>query len=345
MKELLSWILGVVGLALLAFALRPLLWGAVNKKVFAWMDARLLTPFWVKLHPGERLEMVAKQSPIIVYEKLVIRGLLGAGAGLLVGGVLAILWTIYQGVSNITAYLNGNGFGPFQWFASAVVGAVIVCVPVLLYTWFVEKWNQEHFRYVITTSTAWAAAILAPWGKPFISSGATTELREMFVSRDPKAPRERKIKKAWWQKAYEGWLWRRRGIDDVFLPSRLFGAADTWRRVPWAAGRLKILIHIRGRGEEWFEARGVAMNRFYNTRLDEALTDGGWVSMGEAQEVLTAHNRVVGDASPEKINVLTVEDPRIYNAEDWHRGVGEVGGVVAARPTALDLSAFPAFPE
>lgn len=334
MKELLSWTLGIAGLVLLGFALRPLC-QRFNDAVFTWMDGFYLTPMKIKLGKGERVEMVALKSRVLaVWEPLLKRGaaslLLGTGVGVFVAAVVLVI----RAALDPERFLTSEGIG-FAWWLIPT-GIIATGLPVLLYTYYVEEWNRRHFRYIMLTGTTWVARVRAPEGTPYLSFGPSVLLEEAKVG----SPGERVGKEApsLIGRIWDGILWRWRRVAYIYLPTRVFGAADVWDGIEWAFGTLKILMFIAGQARERAGLTEAAMKAWHGARLEEVQAgEGLFFEAGKAAEILAAYNRLAPEG-PEA-DLLLVEDPGLYDRRAWDIGIG---APVVARPAPpTTLAEFP----
>ncbi len=235
---------------------------------------------------------------------------------------------------DLTTFLGSDTIA-FPWWLIPT-GMLATTLPVILYTYYVEEWNRRHFRYIMLTGTTWVARIKAPEGTAYLSFGPSVLLEEAKIG----SPGERVGEEApaFLGRIWDGILWRWRRVAYIFLPTRVFGAADKWEGVEWAFGTLKILMHIASQARERAGLTEAAMKAWQGARLEEAQAgEGIFFEAGKADEILAAYNRLAPEG-PE-VNLLTVEDPGLYDRRAWDIGVG---AAVVARPAPpATLAEFP----
>lgn len=310
--------------------------GSVGEFVFAVMDRIYLAePMEVGLGAGEQVEMVINPSRwTTVYEVLWRRFWLWLGISLGVGFLAAaVIFVLTAGQSLLDGQLT-EAVIPFHWWLMVVVALGLESF-ALTYTWFIEEWNRRQLRFVFMTGTAWVARTRAPEGTVYLSFGPAASLEEIKLhSPGEKAGQENQ---SFWGRIWDGILWSRLHVGDFFLPSRVFGAADTLEGVEWPMGTFNALRAIASGAKVLGGAKEVAGHLINEAKLADAQAPG-WVTARaqKADQVLAAFNALLPPGPT--IDLRRVTDPGL-----WDRRAGEkvAPATAASRATAV-LATFPA---
>lgn len=345
MAQIAVWVV-VVGLAIVSIYETFRLWRggsssgsqSLSEWVFALMDRLYLTePMEVTLGAGEKVEMVITPSRwTTVYEVLWKRFVFCAGISLGIGfGVAAVIFLIEAGRVLMDGLLM-EAVLPFHWWLMIFI-AIILESLVLTYTWFIEEWNRRQLRFVFMTGTAWVIRTHAPEGTVYLSFGPAASLEEIKVhSSGEKAGQENP---SVWGRVWDGILWNTFHVGDFFLPSRLFGAADSLEGVEWPVGTFTVLRTIASGAKVLALTKDVAGRLLKEAEVADAQASGWMAAAGKADHILDAFNALLPPGP--KVDLRRVADPRL-----WDRRTGvKVVPIVSAGNQAMTLATFPEVAE
>ena len=309
---------------------------SLSEWVFALMDRLYLTePMEVTLGAGEKIEMVITPSRwTTVYEVLWRRALGSLPVGLALGGGIAAVMFIFEAGKVLLAGTLTVAIVPFHWWLMIFIATILESL-VLTYTWFVEEWNRRQLRFVFMTGTAWVIKTTAPAGTVYLSYGPAASLEEIKVySSGEKAGQENPslLGRLW-----DGILWNMFHVGDFFLPSRLFGAADSLEGVEFPMGTFTVLRAIANQAKVLGLTKDVAGRLLKEAEVADAQASGWMAGAKKADQILAAFNALLPPGP--KIDLRRVTDPEL-----WDRRTGEKVITTAASAVSL-ASALATFPK
>ena len=308
--------------------------GSFSDFVFGLMDRIYLTrPLDIKLGGGEVVEMVIEASPwTTVYEALWKRFWLALKWGVGLGFALATFYFVGASLFQLQSFLSGEVNLTYPWWL-IITGPVILGLPLLIWTYFIEEWNRRQTRYVFCTGKALVVKTRAPEGVVYLSFGPTALLEEVKMhSPGEKVGQENP---SFLGRFWDGFLWWYRGVADLFLPSKVFGAADDLAGVEHAFGTFKVLEALAKGAKDRGLIRDTASRVFAETAVLEEKSASGWAtSERQADQVIAALNRLQPPGP--MIDLRTVRDPGRWDRQTGERIVG-----TAEAPATLSLKDFP----
>lgn len=279
--------------------LKQTIWGVLDKiYTQRW-------PMTLKLPPGVPILMEVYQSEwVAIYEKMFGRGFRALGVGAVIGAGLVLCLGLIEGfLLGLEGIAAGKFYVPWPLF---FVGLGLTLVPVLVYTYYVESWNQLHHKYIFTPLLSIFAEIEVPDPVPNVHMGKTEKIEGIDLVRAG----ETKNTNISDSLAY--WL---RGTQEVVFKTTIFrDAAQITANRAYAVsmGLQAVLARAREYGKMKDEAISVDIRAKLSEKLAEMGLDPIHASTHQPGDVVAAFNALVEElygAAAIEINLWDVHEP------------------------------------